>query len=172
MRTALVEPTDDGEAFAAGDGRDLVHGVGAEGDQQAGLPRYGEDERPSPRLFVRAVDEQLAPAVCLLGRPGRAPVQKYDHRDLTNLQVVELDLFGVTVLMPDEEVPFPVAQELRRLAARQAQTEVAPDLLTQLAEPSLYVGGGRGRYFETARLPHVLMHVPFGAFDVDGGGVA
>jgi hypothetical protein len=36
----------------------------------------------------------------------------------------------------------------------------------------LDIRGSRGRHFETGRLPHVLMHVPFSAFDVDGGGVA
>src|SRR5215208_643895 len=109
MRPSSVEPTDDGEAFAAGDGRDFVDGVRAEGDQQARLARYGEDERPRSRLFVRAVDEQLAPAERLLRGLGRAPVQEHDYGDLTHPQVVEFDLLGVAVLMPHEEVPFPVA---------------------------------------------------------------
>ena len=114
-----AEPGDDGEALTTQHRRDFVKCVGRERDKQARLTEQRRRSRTTWRSVVVLVQVQRASAVAILLWLRRIIIEKHDQRDATNTQMIELELVGVAVLMPHEEIAWFVTQKLWLLAVGQ-----------------------------------------------------
>src|SRR5689334_3486770 len=120
----LPEPRDDREPFATDNGRDFMHRLGSKSDEQSRLAEERRWPRTIRREIVFVVQIQRAAAVAILLRLGGVIIKKNDHGDAADTQVIELELFGVPVLMPHEKIARLVTQKLWLLAVSQRLAEM------------------------------------------------
>ena len=124
---ASPEPRNNREPFATRHRRDLVHCLGRERDQQTLFTENRNWIGSTGWHVVFVVKVQRAAAVAVLLWLNGVVVQKHDHRDAADAQVIEFEHVRIAILVANEEVSRFITEKLGLLAVSQRLSEVRFD---------------------------------------------